>query len=263
MKKRLLAFIGILLAATLSLSAQTEWTPSPSRQLVNDYAGMLNAEQRQSLEQRLIAFDDSTSNQILIVITSSLHGDEIKAVGQRIGEKWGVGHGEFSNGVVILIKSKSEEEPDGEVAIITGYGLEGALPDIFCKHIIDDQMIEPLSEGDYYEAIVGALSVIEPVAAGEYSYAQYQKEERREDIIALAIFLFCIAISVALAIYAKNHPDKFNGNGNHNTGGGGGTYWMGGPRGMGGLGGFGGFSSGGFGGFGGGHFGGGGASGKF
>ena len=72
----------------------------------------------------------------------------------------------MKNGLVILIKSKTEEEPYGDVALVPGYGLEGALPDAFCKHIIDDQMIEPLGNGDYYKALTDALDVIEPVCRG-------------------------------------------------------------------------------------------------
>lgn len=262
MRKSLLALLGLLLLATLPLRAQTEWTPRSTKQLVNDYSGILGAEERMALEQRLIAFNDTTSNQIVIVITPTLYGDEIKAVGQRIGEQWGVGQKGFSNGLVILIKSKTKEEPDGEVAIVTGYGLEGAFPDIFCRRIIDDHMVEPLGEGHYYQALVAALNIIEPVAAGEYSYEQYKKEERIDSLIGIGVSLGIIVLMVVLILlYAKKHPDQFNGNGSHNSGSGG-TFWMGtpggSPRSFGGFG-----TSGGFGGFGGGHFGGGGASGKF
>lgn len=261
MKRTLLSLLLLLCAAIRPLGAQTEWTPQPTNQLVNDYSGALSTEQRATLEQRLVAFNDTTSNQILIIITPTLYGDEIKAVGQRIGEKWGVGQEGFSNGLVILIKSKTNDEPEGEVAIVTGYGFEGTLPDIFCRRIIDDHMIEPLGEGHYYEALVQALNIIEPVVAGEYSYDQYKKEERINTLIGLGVSFGIIAlIIVFIALYAKKHPDQFNGNGSHNTGSGG-TYWMGTPHGFGGSG-FGGHS-GGFGGFGGGHFGGGGASGKF
>lgn len=241
---------------------QAEWTPEKSSRLVNDYSGVLTAEQCNTLEERLVVLDDSTSNQIAIVITPTLHGDDENAVAQRIGERWGVGRDEFDNGLVILIKSKTEEENWGAVAIATGYGLEGALPDIFCKHIIDEQMIPSLGSGDYYHALTAALEVIEPVVRGEYSYAQYRQDEQRSALTGMLIMLVLIAAAVILLRrYAKKHPDQFNNN--HRRGGGGGIY-MGGFPGMWGSGGMGsGFGGGGFGGFGGGSFGGGGASGRF
>ena len=272
--------LTILLALTLlwlHASAQTEWTPEKPSRLVNDYSGILTADQREALEQRLVALDDSTSNQIAVVITPTLHGDDENAVAQRIGERWGVGRSEFDNGLVVLIKSKTAEENWGAVAIATGYGLEGALPDVFCKHIIDEQMIPALGDGDYYRALTQALDVIEPVARGEYSYAQYRQDGQRDALRGMLIMAVIMAVAVILIRrYAKKHPDQFKNNhwdkdnhwdnNNHRRGGGGGIY-MGGFPGMwgsGGMGsGFGGGGFGGFGGFGGGSFGGGGASGRF
>ena len=158
--------------------------------------------------------------------------------------------------MVIIIKSKTTEEPDGQVAILTGYGLEAAFPDIFCRRIINDYMIPPLSEGDYYRAIVSALDIILPVAVGEYSYAQYQKDETKNLLVGLLVAFGLLGLFLFVLIrYAKKHPNQFR----NNTFGGGGP-WIGG-------GGYGGGSWGGgsnsFGGFGGGSFGGGGASGRF
>lgn len=251
----------------ISAQAQAGWLPEKTNRLVNDYSGILSVDQRNTLEQRLVAFNDSTSNQILVVITPTLGGDDENHVAQQIGQSWGVGQAEFNNGLVILIKSKTEEDNWGAVAIATGYGLEGALPDIFCKHIIDDEMIEPLGNGNYYEAIVAALEIIEPVARGEYSYAQYKKDKRRSALIGLGIFVGLIAlVAGSLFYYAKKHPDQWKGKGGNNGGSNGGVFFGGFPIGFGGghSSGWGGGSfGGGFGGFGGGSFGGGGASGRF
>ena len=266
--KKLLLFLFLLPA--FLVPAQDLWCPEPTNRLVNDYSGMLTAGQCDSLEQRLVAFDDSTSNQILVIITPSLHGCEIMELGTRIGTTWGVGQKDLKNGLVILIKSKTEEEPYGDVALLPGYGLEGALPDAFCRHIIDDQMIEPLGDGDYYKAITQALDVIEPVCRGEYSYADYRKEEQRALWFLLGFMLIIVVVLVLAHRYEKkhhkdDHGDHFSGS----AGRGSGPYWggiffpRGGSWGGGGFGagGFGG--SGGFGGFGGGSFGGGGAHGRF
>lgn len=253
-RSAVLSLLLLLLPATV----HAEWLPEKSNRLVNDYSLALNEQQRESLEQRLVAFNDSTSNQIVIVITPTLDGDDENAVAQRIGEHWGVGQADFNNGVVILIKSKTEEENWGAVAIATGYGAEGVLPDVFCKHIIDDQMLSSLGEGDYMGALTAALDIMEPVLAGEYSYEQYRQDERRKGVIALGAFVLFLAIVIVLLIVdAKRHPEHWKG-GTGSRGffyGGNGGSWGGGNS-------WGGHS-GGFGGFGGGHFGGGGASGRF
>lgn len=257
----------LLVVLSFTLTAHAEWLPQKSNRLVNDYSGVLSGDEASALEQRLLKLNDSTSNQIIIVITPTLEGDEVAAAAQRIGQQWGVGQQQFNNGVVILIKSKTPEENWGDVTIATGYGLEGALPDVFCKHIIDEQMIDPLGKGHYYAALTAALDIIEPVVRGEYSYAQYRNEERRNTLIGLGVFLGFIGLVILLIWrYYKKHPEEFN---NNNTRGGrgnrsgGGTYFGGFPGGFSGGSRGGGFSSGGFGGFGGGSFGGGGASGRF
>ena len=247
-----------------SVQAQAEWTPQKSNRLVNDYSHMLTDEQADSLERRLIAFNDSTSNQIVIVITPTLGGDASWAAATRIGQTWGVGQQEFNNGLVILIKSKTEEEPSGDVAIATGYGIEGALPDAFCKRIIDDYMVEPLGKAEYYKALTEALDIIEPVLRGEYSYEQYKKDREGNPWIGLLVVLGVVGVpAVASYIYNKKHPNKFKNSGNHGGHSGGhiSSYpWF---MGSGSSGRSSGWGGGGFGGFGGGSFGGGGASGKF
>lgn len=255
--------IGFLLLLAGPLFAQQGWCPKPTERLVNDYSGQLSVKEREALEHRLVAFNDSTSNQILVVITPTLQGEDIMEVGTRIGHTWGVGQEKWDNGVVILIKSKTPEEPYGDVAIVTGYGLEGALPDAFCKRIIDDEMISPLGDGRYYEALTAALDIIEPVCRGEYDYAQYRKAQRRSALLEFGGFLLVVAVVVLLlAHYEKKHPHKGGGSG-FGSGGSGPIFFGGFPTG-GRSGGFGGGSSfGGFGGFGGGGFGGGGAHGRF
>jgi uncharacterized protein len=258
-KRFLLTLFAVLVAGT-SLAG---WPPEKSSRLVNDYSGILTPDQVQALERRLVDFNDSTSNQVVVVITPTIYGDDENAAAQQLGQAWGVGQEEFDNGVVILIKSKTPDENWGAVAIATGYGAEGALPDVFCKRIINDYMLGPLGDGDYNRAVSAALDVILPVLAGEYSYAQYRKDERRSALTALGVFLLFIVVAVGLCVWHyKRHPDKWNtGGGSAGSGGAffgpvGGSW---GGRGFGGSsGGFGGF-----GGFGGGSFGGGGASGRF
>lgn len=255
----------LLMLLAVPLATHAEWLPAKSNRLVNDYSTILSSSQLEKLEQRLVAFNDSTSNQILVVITPTLGGDDENAVAQRIGQTWGVGQQDFNNGLVILIKSKTRDENWGAVAIATGYGLEGAIPDVACKHIIDNEMIPELGDGDYYGAIVAALDIIEPLARGEYSYAEYRAKERRSALWGLGILVGAIALaSGGLFYYAKKHPDQWKGGGNSLGGSGGGVFFGGFPTGFGGGRGGGGWSSGGgFGGFGGGGFGGGGASGRF
>ena len=165
LQKKSSILLLLLLILTLTLHAQFPPKPVPPR-LVNDYAGILTAEQTATLEERLVAFDDSTSNQVMVLIVPDLGGDEIAAFTQNVWNAWGVGNKKYNNGVIVVVKPKNSTK--GQVRIQTGYGLEGALPDIFCSKIIKNEMIPHFQDNDYYGGIVAALDVILPVCAGEY-----------------------------------------------------------------------------------------------
>ncbi len=231
----------------------TGWTPPRTQQMVNDYTGTLSRHEQQALELRLRACEDSSGVQILLLLVPDLGGNDIAGFAQQVWDEWKVGDSKLNNGVMLLIKPKNQS--DGQLRIQTGYGMEGALPDAFCKRIIDDKMIPYLQEGNYYRAINEALDVIIPIACGEYSMEQYQKDENRETLIGIGLFFVFILI---VFLISRRHGNRHGGNGTH-SGMGGIPYF--GPSWGGGS--FGGGSFGGFGGWGGGSSGGGGASGRW
>ena len=233
-------------------------SPDPPR-LVNDFASVIPAYQRDSLERVLVAFDDSTSNQICIVTMPTLDGREIVEYGTALGNKWGVGS-KRNNGVLILLKIRNpqlESDPDAkyvDVAILPGRGLEGAIPDAYAARIIRNIMGPYLREDNYVPALTEACAEVMALAAGEISEPRDGEEE--EDGWELLFYIILIIIVLVLITRRKH-----SGGSGTNTGSRGG---FGGPIIFGGGGSSsGGSSSGGFGGFGGGSFGGGGAHGRF
>ena len=259
MKKILLIFISLLVSfvsfSQESFDLEKLLTQKPS-QLVNDFTNTLTPDQRQALENKLVAFNDSTSTQIAVVIIPTLNGDDISDFNVRLGRAWGVGGKEFNNGVVLLIA-----KGDRKLNIATGYGVEGALPDITAKHIIDD-VIRPNFKGDdYYRGIEEGTDAIIQAVKGEYTAP---KSYGNKGSGGGGKFIFIIIAIILFLVFSGGK-------------GGGGSFMSrrgampfilgsllgGGGRGGGGWGGGGGGSSGGFGGFGGGSFGGGGASGSW
>lgn len=263
---RLVLVASLLLLLPASIFCAVPQKPVPAV-LVNDFAGILSASHKSDLENRLVEFSKKTSNQVVVVIVASLDGMDKAQMAYSIGESWGVGDAKFNNGVVILIKPKVGNER-GEAFIATGYGLEGVLPDAVCKRIIENEMIPNFKLDNYYAGIDAALTVILPIAAGEYSFEEYKKGEEG-GIAGVIVILFFVFIFVALSMGKK-------GGNTTNLGGRGrrgpsaldllllGSLLSGGRGSSGGFGGgFGGGGGGGFGGFGGGGFGGGGAGGSW
>lgn len=254
------ALIVIGAVFTIALSAIPS-RPQPQR-LVNDFAGLFSPTQVETLEHILVAFDDSTSNQIAVVTVKDLEGYSVSEYAVRIGLDWGVGTGDFDNGVVLLIKPRIGDSY-GEVFIAVGYGLEGAIPDAYAKRIIDNELIPYLSEGDYYGGVEAACDVLMKLASGEISEPR-SEEDPLWVVFGMMLIIILVIILVAIII---GDTGKGGGPGSGGSGGSGGRRTIytgpiitGGGR-SGGS--FGGGFGGGFGGFGGGSFGGGGAGGRF
>lgn len=231
--------------------------PSPPR-LVNDFTNTLTAAQIQDLENKLVAYDDSTSSQLAVVLVKSLEGYDIAEYGLKLGREWGIGGKEFSNGILLLVAID-----DRKVRIETGYGLEGAIPDITAKHIIEESITPNFKEGNYYRGIDQGTDDIIRAAAGEYKApASYGKKKIKTGFGAI-LALIILFIFLGMMGGGRSSGGTMSGAGwiigtlINSAGRGGG--WSGGGGGWSGGGG----GGGGFGGFGGGGFGGGGASGSW
>lgn len=126
---------------------------------VNDFAHILEEDEVAALEYKLIGYYDSSSIQIVIVTLNDLMGEDIQQVAMDIGNRWDVGQAKEDNGIVVLIKPKTKEAK-GEVFIATGYGVEGCIPDVTAKEIVDDELIPYFKTGNYYQGLDGAIDVM-------------------------------------------------------------------------------------------------------
>ena len=264
--KRLLSIFILLLVSLLSFSQDKfdleKLLQQKPNKLVNDYTTTLTADQQQVLEQKLVAFDDSTSTQIAVVIIPTLNGNDVSDYGVRLGRAWGIGGKERNNGVLLLIVNGDKANGDRKLYIGTGYGVEGALPDITAKHIIDDVIVPNFKGDDYYRGIEEGTDAIMQAVKGEYKAPEGYNSRKNKGGIGRIIFIIFIIVIFLAINGGKGGGGSFMSRrgfaawtiANMLSGGGGrGGGWSGG----------GGSSGGGFGGFGGGSFGGGGASGSW
>ncbi|HMM11999.1 MAG TPA: TPM domain-containing protein [Bacteroidales bacterium] len=258
-------FLFVALILPMGINAQLPEPPSPPR-LVVDLANILSESQEQRLEQKLVAYDDSTSTQILVLTVPDLQGYDPADYAYRIGQSWGVGRKGFNNGIVILIKPKTERSR-GQAFIATGYGMEEKVPDARARRIVETEMIPSFRAGYYYEGIDKSVDAIIALAAGTYKGAAEDEMPLAAGMVLLAVVAFVVLIIILggrgnhMSGGRMKSPDLWTliwlasmGNKGH-TG-----SW---GRFSGGSGRSGGFGGGSFGGFGGGSFGGGGAGGSW
>ncbi len=256
---RLTATILLVCCTAMTVWAQVPPRPNPPR-LVNDFAGILG--DCQWLEDSLEKIAMETSNQICVVTMDDLGGHDKAWMAYTIGDKWGVGKADKDNGVVILIKPKTENGK-GEAFIAPGFGLEGAITDASCRRIVDNVMIPYFKENDYLGGVWAGAKIVRDLAIGDYNEEDIVQQEDDGALFALIMFILIFAFFLYLAHKSNNGNNGNRNNGDTGTWGGPiiftsgndwgrGTSWSGGGSWGGGGGGWGGFGGGSFGGGGGG-----------
>ncbi len=269
MFKKLTIFISLLLIGFIAFAQQL---PPKSSTLVTDYTNTLSAEEAQLLESKLVAFDDSTSTQIVVVLIKSVGDYDINDYGQKLGRAWGIGQQGKNNGIVLLVAIG-----DRKVAIQTGYGAEGAVTDYNTHEIIKNDITPRFKQGDYFGGLNAGTDDLMKLMKGEYKASNKPKQVANDTGTGSYVVFIFIVIVILIVVFRG----RGGGGGGQIYGGRGGASpfwwflggallgrasggWGGFSNGDGGFGGGGGDSGGGgFGGFGGGDFGGGGSSGSW
>jgi uncharacterized protein len=250
--KKLLFLVFLLFTTTIIFAQEVLPKPNPPR-LVVDKANLLSNDQQNILEQKLDAFNDTTSNQIAVVIIPTLNDEPIEDYAVKLFRDWGIGGSKHNNGVLLLIAAQ-----DHKIRIEVGYGLEGAITDVMSKDIIENDLAPNFRNEDYYAGIDDAINSLKKAAAGEYKERGKRKDK---DDGGGNILGFIIIVIVIIVIISRGRGGRGGGMmsrrgfnnwiipamflGGWGRGGGGGGFGGGFGGGGGGFGGFGGGSSGG------------------
>lgn len=264
--KKLPLLLFLIIAFPVVLLAQKDNdipdAPNPPR-LVNDFAGVLNDRELNTLEQKLRKYHDTTSTQIAVVIMKNINGNEPVDYAVRLGEKWGVGQkqGKKNNGIVVLVSIDDRKD-----AIVTGYGMEGSVTDVAARRIRQNYIHPNFKQGKFYEGLDQATTALIKLASGEFKADDIRATRKGGRGISFAFIIFIFIIIFILSRVSNMRRNHYGSRGasfwtwlwllsSMGGGGRGGSHWGGG----------GGSSSGGsdFGGFGGGSFGGGGSGGDW
>jgi uncharacterized protein len=155
---------------------------------IHDEAHVLSQDTIDFLEKELEHYEDSTSNQIAVLIVSTLHDDPIEEYSLRVAEAWKLGHQDKDNGILLLVVVD-----DHKMRIEVGQGLEGVLTDAQSSRIIRNELAPAFRRNDYNEGVVAGVQSIVKAIGGEYSASD--SDGGGEDIIVrilVGLFIFII-----------------------------------------------------------------------
>lgn len=234
--KKIIIFLALLFPLLSSAQLQI---PELWGTRIHDEAKVLTLAFINELEQQLKLHEDSTSNQLAILIVPSLNDVPIEDYTLRVAEEWKLGQEEKDNGAILFIALN-----DRKVRIEVGEGLEGVLPDAICNQIIRNEIAPYFRQDNYEGGIRAAVTAMVSAIGGEYEVENGPVARRKGRGGSLWGTLIILTIIIIIS--------RIRGGGGNYRGGGwssGAGWYGGGFSGRGGGGGFGGGFSGGGGGF--------------
>jgi len=147
----------------LAAGAASAELPVPAlRGRVNDLAGVLDPAAAARLEARLADFERETTHQIAVLTVPSLEGEPIEVFSLRVAEAWQLGQKGLDNGILLLVAVQ-----DRQARIEVGYGLEGVVPDVIAKRVLEDVILPHFRAGDPAAGIAAGVAALMQAARGE------------------------------------------------------------------------------------------------
>ena len=165
--RKFVTFIFIVLPFAVFAYA----SPGKPIGFVNDFANVINAENRQAIETKLQSLQDSTGAQVAVVTINSLDGDTVENFAVQLFQEWGIGKEDKDNGLLILVAPNERE-----ARIEVGYGLEGDITDLQSGLIVRNVMIPAFREGDYSKGVGEAVNALSAIILKSPEAAQYLED---------------------------------------------------------------------------------------
>ena len=155
----------LLFASGMALStfAYAELLPVPAlSSRVTDLTQTLSQAEQAQLEQKLAAFEAKKGSQIAVLVVPSTQPEDIAQYSLRLVEKWKIGREKVDDGLLVLIAKN-----DRKIRIEVGYGLEGAVPDLYAKRIITEIISPKFKQGDFFGGLNAGLDSLIGLVDGE------------------------------------------------------------------------------------------------
>lgn len=195
---RCIALSSIALILAFAPLTSLAFDVPPNDGFVTDTVGILKPEEKVQLQQMLLEEKQRTSNEIAVVIVPTLGDESIADAAVAIGRAWGVGGKQNNNGILLLIAYE-----DHKLFIATGYGLEGAVPDIVAKGIIEQEISPHFKNGEYFAGIQAGVLALEKHISGEYKPERYSAQEEGWSLFPFLLFFVFIVFGWCAALFAR------------------------------------------------------------
>ena len=187
--KRLLVLL-LALSGLCAFAQGLQAIPALTGHVV-DQTGTLDAIQQKGLEDKLMAFEQAKGTQIAMLLVGTTQPEDVASYANRVANSWKIGRKGVGDGVLLVVA-----KDDRKVRIEVAKTLEGAIPDLAGKQIIDDAITPNFRKGDYAAGLQAAADQLIARINGEALPAPKQAAPKSGGVLHgfdwqdLAIFLF-------------------------------------------------------------------------
>ena len=186
--------------ALLCLPAQAQdLRPVPALTArVIDQTGTLSAAQRDALEAKLAAYEKEAGPQIVVLMVPSTAPEDIAAFAYRVADSWKIGRREVGDGLLIVVAKN-----DRRVRIEVARALEGAIPDLAARQIIDRAIGPAFKAGDFAGGLDAGIDALKARIQGENLPLPWATEGPQQGSWQELLMFFFVAVPVIGSILSR------------------------------------------------------------
>lgn len=192
-----LACVLSLASALTSLSFALDVPPLTGR--VVDLAHVLPPNTVESLTARLKAHEETTSNQVTVLVLPSLEEEPLESFAHRVATTWKLGQKGTDNGVLLLVAMKERK-----IRIEVGYGLEGALTDARSAQIIRGEIVPRFRAGDAPGGVAAGVDAILKTIEGTYQASDKSAPGLDSDAMGQVVVAVIVGLVIGLGLMSVN-----------------------------------------------------------
>lgn len=147
---------------------------------------ILSATSVSTMDSIFYSLEQQTGIQTIVAVVNEIEPTDCFEFAHALFESQGVGQKGKDNGLVILLSTHERC-----IQFITGYGLEGTLPDAICKRIQNKYMVNLLADEQWDKAMVAGSRALYTHLLGDPTLFEEEQQEAKEDrqaLIGFAIF---------------------------------------------------------------------------
>lgn len=186
-----------LASALTSLSFALDVPPLTGR--VVDLAHVLPPNTVESLTARLKAHEETTSNQVTVLVLPSLEEEPLESFSHRVATTWKLGQKGTDNGALLMVAMKERK-----IRIEVGYGLEGALTDARSAQIIRNEIVPRFRAGDVPGGVAAGVDAILKTIEGTYQASEKTAPGLDSDVMGQVVVAVIVGLVVGLGLMSVN-----------------------------------------------------------